>query len=141
LQYQTDAHPLFLPLNNPIQKKLLYAFYQLQIDNLYIDASTEMIKTVARINPSTGRLIFAKLVTADPILTNGSMEIILKESTLYLVLYRFLKQRPLCIIEYFFHVANFVIIPCWLQNKKSYGLKLIILVFNKKLILPCSIPC
>jgi hypothetical protein len=61
-----------------------------------------------RINPSTGRLIFnAKLVTADPILTNGSMEIILKESTLYLVLYRFLKQRPL-IIEYFFHVANFV---------------------------------
>jgi hypothetical protein len=35
------------------------------------------------------RLIFnAKLVTADPILTNGSMEIILKESTLYLVLYR-----------------------------------------------------
>jgi hypothetical protein len=49
-----------------------------------------MIKTVARINPSTGRLIFnAKLVTADPILTNGSMEIILKESTLYLVLYRF----------------------------------------------------
>jgi hypothetical protein len=22
LQYQTDAHPLFLPLNNPIQKKL-----------------------------------------------------------------------------------------------------------------------
>jgi hypothetical protein len=75
---------------------------------------------VARINPSTGRLIFnAKLVTADPILTNGSMEIILKESTLYLVLYRFLKQRPLCII-YFFHVANFVInIPCWLQNKKK----------------------
>jgi hypothetical protein len=57
LQYQTDAHPLFLPLNNPIQKKLLlYAFYQLQIDNLYIDASAEMIKTVARINPSTGRL-------------------------------------------------------------------------------------
>jgi hypothetical protein len=77
-------------------------FYQLQIDNLYIDSSAEMIKTVARINPSTGRLIFnAKLVTADPILTNGSMEIILKESTLYLVLYRFLKQRPLCIIKYF----------------------------------------
>jgi hypothetical protein len=76
---------------------------------------------VARINPSTGRLIFnAKLVTADPILTNGSMEIILKESTLYLVLYRFLKQRPLCIIEYFFHVANFVInIPCWLQKIKK----------------------
>jgi hypothetical protein len=64
-----------------------------------------------------GRLIFnAKLVTADPILTNGSMEIILKESTLYLVLYRF-KAKATLYYQYFFHVANFVInIPCWLQK-------------------------
>jgi hypothetical protein len=60
-----------------------------------------MIKTVARINPSTGRLIFnAKLVTADPILTNGSMEILKRKYALSSSV-SLLKQRPLCIIEYF----------------------------------------
>jgi hypothetical protein len=73
------ARLFFLQLNNQYRRNsFLYAFYQLQIDNLYIDSSIEMIKTVARINP-TGRLIFnAKLVTADPI-HQCSMEIILKK--------------------------------------------------------------
>jgi hypothetical protein len=71
---------------------------------------------VARINPSTGRLIFnAKLVTADPIdqWFDGNH---FKESTLYLVLYRFLSKGHF-VLNIFFHVANFVInIPCWLQK-------------------------
>jgi hypothetical protein len=58
LQYQTDAHPL-LPLNNPIQKKLLVCILS-TTDRPYIDSQ------MTYINPSTGRLIFnAKLVTAD----------------------------------------------------------------------------
>jgi hypothetical protein len=81
----------------------------------------EMIKTVARINPSTGRLIFnAKLVTADPIEWFDGNHFKRK----YALSSSVLKQRPLCIIEYFFHVANFVInIPCWLQNKKKLWIK------------------
>jgi hypothetical protein len=54
-----------------------------------------MIKTVARIKPSTGSFKFnAKLVTAAPIFTKGWC-VILKESKPYQVRYRFLTQKQL----------------------------------------------
>jgi hypothetical protein len=71
--YQSDLPPLYLPRNNPIQKKPFAKYCQQPVPLHF--TPPQMIKTVARINL---QLVASnsKLVTAAPIFTKGWCEII-----------------------------------------------------------------